>query len=261
MTSLAYDARGTGPAVVMLSSGAHDRHDYDGLRDRIPGTYRTIAADWPAHGETSPEPEGLTAMRCADLAEDLVVDLAPDGAVVIGNSVGGFAAARLAIRRPELVRGLVLIDGGGLAAGRPHERFFCSLMARPRFLRAIYPSFAARYMRAGSDEDRRVRDTAIATTRRDSGLEAVAGLWRSFTHPDHDLRAGLGRIAAPTLIVWGRKDPVLPLRIGRSAAEQIPGAELVVLEAGHAPQVSDPDSFTEHLLPFLARAVGEQRAA
>ena len=79
-------------------------------------------------------------MRFADIAEELVEQLAPGGAVVLGNSVGGFAATRLAIRRPELVKGLVIVDGGGFA-GRPlHVRAFCLLMSRPWFLQRIYPS-------------------------------------------------------------------------------------------------------------------------
>ena len=60
-------------------------------------------------------------MRFADVAEELVERLAPEGAVVVGNSVGGFAAGRLAIRRPELVRGLVLVDSGGFLGRRPRS--------------------------------------------------------------------------------------------------------------------------------------------
>jgi pimeloyl-ACP methyl ester carboxylesterase len=99
------------------------------------------------------------------------------GAVVVGNSVGGYSAARLAIRRPDLVRGLVLIDSGGFAPRPPHVRAFCALMARPAFLRAIYPAVSKAYMRSRTDADRRARDTAIATTRADPGLRVVSQLW------------------------------------------------------------------------------------
>jgi pimeloyl-ACP methyl ester carboxylesterase len=247
---IAYDERGDGLPIVMLSSGSHDRHDYDGLRDRLPSHFRTIAADWPAHGD-SPEMQGAaSAMRFADVAEELVEQLAPDGAIVAGNSVGGFAAARLAIRRPELVRGLVLVDSGGFLGRPPQVRMFCSLMARPRFLRAIYPWFANRYMRPQSDADRRVRDLGIATTREDPGLRTVAELWRSFPSPEHDLRAEAPSISAPTLIAWGRRDPVIPLKVGRRLAGEIPGAELAVFDTGHAPHVSDPEGFSARLVPF-----------
>jgi pimeloyl-ACP methyl ester carboxylesterase len=251
---IAYDERGEGDPIVLLSSGSHDHHDFDGLRDRLSSPFRTIAPDWPAHGE-SPAGQGqATAMRFADVAEELVERLAPGGAVVVGNSVGGFAAARLAIRRPELVRGLVLVDSGGFLGRGLQVRAFCALMARPRFLRAIYPWFANRYMRPRSDADRRVRDLGIATTREDPGLRAVSELWRSFASPEHDLRSEAGSITAPTMVVWGQRDPVIPLKVGRQIAATIPGAQLEIFDTGHAPQVSDPDGFEERLTPFAKAA-------
>ncbi len=256
---VAYDSRGEGDPLVMLSSGAHDRHDFDDLRALLPEGMRSIAADWPAHGESPPGADPATAMAFADVAEELVAGLAPEGAVVVGNSVGGFAAARLAIRRPELVRGLVLIDSGGFGGRPPQVRAFCGLMSRPWFLRRIYPRFADRYMRPSSEADRRVRDAAIATTRRDPGLGAVCGLWGSFTSPEHDLRAEAPSITAPTLIAWGRRDPVIPLSQGRRAAASIPGAELAIFDAGHSPQVSDPAAFAERLVPFADAAFAGSR--
>jgi len=199
-------------------------------------------------------------MRFADVTEELVERLAPAGAVLVGNSVGGFAAARLAIRRPELVRGLVLVDSGGFLGRPPQVRAFCALMAKPRFLRAIYPWFANRYMRPRSDEDLRVRDLGIATTRQDPGLRAVSELWGSFASPEHDLRAEAPSISVPTLILWGKRDPVIPLKVGRRLAETIPGAELTVFDTGHAPAVSDPGAFAARLVPF-AEAAFEGSAA
>src|SRR4051794_15538134 len=124
--TIAYDEIGTGPPVVLLASGAHDRHDFDEVRAILGQHFRTIAADWPGHGESPAPRSPMSAMAFADLAEALVEQVAPDGAILVGNSVGGFSAARLAIRRPELVRGLVLVDSGGFV-GRPlHVRAFCA---------------------------------------------------------------------------------------------------------------------------------------
>ncbi len=249
-----YDEQGDGQPVVLLPSGAHDRHDYDDLRALLPSRFRTISLDWPGHGESPPGEGPASAMRFADVAEELVERVAPDGAVVLGNSVGGFAAARMAIRRPELVKGLTIVDGGGFAGRGVQVRAFCALMSRPWFLRRIYPRFSSFYMRSRTDADRRVRDVGVATTRQDPGLQAVCELWRSFASPEHDLRAQAPSISAPTLLVWGRRDPVIPLRIGRKAAAAIPGAELVVLDTGHVPHASDPEGFAAHLVPFADAA-------
>jgi len=257
---VAYDTRGAGAAIVMLPSGAHDHHDYDELRALLPVGWRSTALDWPGHGASPAGTAPATVSRFADIAERLVEEVAPEGAVVVGNSVGGFAATRLAIRRPDLVRGLVIIDGGGFVGRPPQVRAFCALMARPRFLRRVYPSFSAWYMRARTDADRRARDTGVATTRADPGLRAVAELWGSFASPEHDLRAEAGGITAPTLVIWGRRDPVIPVRVGRRIAQTIPVAALAELDTGHVPHTTDPQAVSELLVPFAERVLGRAGA-
>ncbi len=251
---IAYDERGEGDPIVLLPSGAHDHHDYDELRALLPKRFRTISLDWPGHGSSPPGRAPATAMRFADVAQELIEEAAPQGAIVVGNSVGGFAAARLAIRRPELVTGLVLINTGGFIGRPPQVRIFCALMSNPRFLRAIYPSFSARYMRAATDADRRARDAGIATTRHDPGLRAVSELWRSFASAEHDLRAQAATIDAPTLLLWGRRDPVISVNVGRRLAEAIPGAPLVEFDTGHVPHTSDPVGVAAELVPFADAA-------
>ena len=238
-------AAGT-PPLVLLSSGAHDRHDWDELRSEL-AELPTIALDWPAHGESPPGSAPGTAICLAEVAEEVVARLAPQGAIVAGNSVGGFAAARMAIRRPDLVRGLAIVDGGGFAGRSPAVRLFCALMSRPRFLRAIYPTFSSAYMRARTPADERARRTGIATTRQDPGLRAVAELWASFASPEHDLRSQAAAIAVPTLLLWGRRDPVVPVRIGRRVARMIPGSRLVVLDTGHVPHTTEPAAVAAEL--------------
>jgi pimeloyl-ACP methyl ester carboxylesterase len=256
MGQVAYDASGDGDTIVMLPSGAHDHHDYDELRALLPNRYRSVSLDWPAHGASPPGRAPATAIAFADLTEEFVAAIAPGGAVVVGNSVGGFAAARLAIRRPDLVKGLVIVDGGGWIGRPARVRASCWLMAQPRFLRAIYPSFSALYMRARTDADRRARGTSIATTRHDPGLAAVAELWRSFADREHDLRAHAHEIAAPTLLVWGRHDPVIPVSVGRRVERAIPGARLVVVDSGHVPHTTDPQRVAAEIVPFADAAFG-----
>jgi pimeloyl-ACP methyl ester carboxylesterase len=252
--TISYDERGEGAPLILLPSGAHERSDFDELRALLPARFRSIALDWPAHGESPAGPGLASAMAFADAAEALVEAVAPEGAVVLGNSVGGFSAARLAVRRPELVRGLVLVDAGGFAPRSPLVRAFCALMSRPGFLRRIYPTFAKRYMRPCTEADRRALKAAVATTRRDPGLRTVSELWASFVAPEHDLRREAGSIATPTLVVWGRRDPVIPLRVGRKVAASIPDARLVTLDTGHVPQTSDPEGFAAELVPFADAA-------
>jgi pimeloyl-ACP methyl ester carboxylesterase len=92
-------------------------------------------------------------------------------------------------------------------------------------------------------------------TRKNPGLGAVCELWRSFSSPEHDLRRQASSIRAPTLVVWGRRDPVIPLRVGRRVVSLIPGAQLSVFDSGHVPHTTDPQRFAAELTAFADRAL------
>jgi pimeloyl-ACP methyl ester carboxylesterase len=252
--SVAYDSRGSGDPIVLLPSAGHDHHDYDEIRQLLPGGFRSIGIDWPGHGQSPAGPAPVTEPRLAQIIEELLDSLTPGGAVLVGNSVGGNVAARLAIRRPELVKGLVIIDGGGFEGASLSGRVFCALMSRPGFARRIYPLFSRAYTRPRTAADRRARASAIATTRTTAGLTAVTGIWHSFSFPEHDLRAQAGRITAPTVLIWGRHDPVLSLRAGETAQELIPGSRLAVIESGHLPHTTSPAAVAAELIPLANSA-------
>jgi pimeloyl-ACP methyl ester carboxylesterase len=251
---VAYDSRGTGHPIVLLPSGGHDRHDYDELRGLLPDRFASIAVDWPGHGQSPAATAPVTELALARVVEEMLESLAPAGAVLVGNSVGGNVAARLAIQRPELVKGLVIIDGGGFESPQPLGRVFLALMSRPGFLRRIYPSFSWVYMRSRTAADHRARSSAIAITRGNPGLQAVTEIWHSFASPEHDLRSDAARIAVPTLLIWGRRDPVIRLRAGKTAQRLIPGSELVVIDSGHQPHTTDPAAVAAALIPLADSA-------
>jgi pimeloyl-ACP methyl ester carboxylesterase len=222
-----------------------------------------VAVDWPGHGDSpAPDPRWTgTAAGFADVVEDVVDRVRSDGEPValIGNSVGGFAAARFAARRPADAAALVLVDSGGFVPVTPLTRAFAGAMGRPAVLRGIYPWFARWYMRDGGPFGTEVARLATATARRPGTTELLSALWRSFCTPQADVRGEAGAITAPTLAVWGSRDPVLPTRAGRAAAAAIPGARLTLLDTGHVPFASRPDEFTAAVLPFLRAAIAARR--
>jgi pimeloyl-ACP methyl ester carboxylesterase len=252
---VAYDSQGSGGPVLFLASGGHDAHDFDELRQQIPDRFRSIAIDWPGHGESPawPQPPGEAALT--QMVEEVLDSLCPAGAVLVGNSIGGNVSARLASTRPDLVKGLMIIDSSGFERplGRP-GRFFCTLMSHPRFVRAIYPLFSKAYMRAKTDADRRARASAIALTRTRNGSRALSAIWESFKLPAHDLRSQASSIAAPTVLVWGRHDPIVTPKCGEAANKLIAGSKLVVLDSGHAPQTTNPAAVAAELVPLLDAA-------
>lgn len=151
-----------------------------------------------------------------------------------GNSVGGSAAARLATTRPDPVKGLVLVNTGGFVPNTAVTKAFCRIMGTEAVARRMLPRFINAYMRPQA-----------------SSVRVAASLWRSFAMPAYDLRGRAHRIAAPTLIVWGDRDPTLSLRIGRATQRAIPGSAMHVLHTGHVVFSSDPQNFLRVVEPFL----------
>ncbi|WP_082951933.1 alpha/beta fold hydrolase [Mycobacterium sp. 852002-51057_SCH5723018] len=250
---VAYSEQGTGPTVLLLHATLHDRHDFDPIVDALARRYRTIAVDWPGHGESDPFDATLepSAPLLADVLEDVVDGLGVSRAVFIGNSVGGFAAARLAINRPESVAGLVLVNAGGFVPLNPLVRTFCRVLGTPAVFRRVAPLFVRGYMKAQTDSDRRLSQRATAMAKTPEGVRVGTGLWRSFATPGHDLRGRAADLTAPTLIVWGTKDIAIPLRAGRATHGALRGSRLELLDTGHVVFSSDPAGFLAAAEPFL----------
>jgi pimeloyl-ACP methyl ester carboxylesterase len=249
---LAYEEVGAGSPVVLLHASLHDRHDFDAVLPVLARDHRVLSVDWPGHGESGPA-TGVTAPLLADALEDLVAALDLPPAVFVGNSVGGFAAARLAITHPERVAGLVLVNNGGFIPVGLATRAFCRVLGTPAVARRVMGPFIRGYMKAQGPDDRAVRDRALARARTAEGAATVAGLWRSFATPGHDLRGRAAELTAPTLLVWGSRDLALPMRAGRATHRALPAADLVALPTGHVVFASDPAGFLAHVLPFVER--------
>jgi pimeloyl-ACP methyl ester carboxylesterase len=250
---VAYNELGSGPTVLLLHATLHTRHDFDPIVDTLARRYRVIAVDWPGHGDSDPIDSTLEpgALLFADVLEDVVDDLGLTKAVLIGNSVGGFAAARLAIDRPECVAGLVLVNTGGFVPLSRLTRAVCRVIGTSTFVRICGPLFVRGYMKAKTDSDQQIAARAVAATRTPEGMRIMTGLWRSFPMPGHDLRSRAAELTAPTLIVWGKKDIAIPLRAGRATHDAIPGSRLEILDTGHVVFSSDPNGFLAVAEPFL----------
>ncbi len=253
---ISYSEQGTGFPLVLLHASLCDRRDFDPIIPDLARRYRVIAVDWPWHGESDSPPPPLKAGAAlfASVLEDFTKALALGPAAFIGNSVGGFAAARLAITHPERVARLVLVNSGGFIPMNLLTRAFCTLMGTPALTRVLMPPFIRLTMSPATDDDREVARRAAARARTADGMRTGAALWRSFGRPEHDLRPRAAQLRAPTLIVWGTKDIGLPPRAGRATHAAIAGSRLEVLDTGHMPFSSDPRVFLSLVMPFIERS-------
>lgn len=136
--NVAVRTRGAGPLLVLVPAAGRAAADFDPIVPPLAERFRVASLDWPSTGAspTCTRPRDASAARFAMVLADVVRELG-EPAIVLGHSVGGFAAARLAIDHPELVHGLVLVDALGFVPFGRLARAFCALKGRPFVTRAV----------------------------------------------------------------------------------------------------------------------------
>lgn len=258
---IAYAEQGQGQPIVLIHANAGNHHNFDSITPTLAATHRVIALDLPGFGESEAHhpPAATTAMHMAAVLAEVVTALQLEPAIFIGNSVGGFAAARLAITQPERVAGLVLIDTGGFTAHNAVSRAFCRFKGSERVTRMMDTMFAKFYLKRRNAHVEAIIAQTDAYRRNPQTVAVNAALWRSFIHPEHDLRGQAKHILAPTLIVWGRHDPVLTLKDGLAAHALIPHSRLEVMDTGHMPFAEDPQGFLSVITPFIQEVESHAR--
>ncbi|MGI9197393.1 MAG: alpha/beta fold hydrolase, partial [Candidatus Nanopelagicales bacterium] len=241
-----------GPAIVLLHANGGDHRDFDAIVPALARTRTVYAVDWPGHGDSGPAAE-VTACGLADLLPGALEALGDGPFTLVGNSVGGFAALRTAIARPDLVSKLVLVDPGGFTPRTPFMLATCRLFGSEWAAPTVMRQLPRLYLRKATPGVAAVRGRAVTASRSPSQVGTFASIWRSFADPQHDGRTGAERLSVPTLLVWGTRDPVLPWLIaGRRAAKALPGATVVTMPCGHQPYIEMPDEFLAVLGEFLA---------
>ncbi|MGO4204547.1 alpha/beta fold hydrolase [Rhodococcus sp. TAF43] len=223
---LHYEVHGDGEPLVLLHGNSENLGYFAGQVPAFAATYRVLALDTRAHGESTRGDGPLDFERFADDVCAVLDATGVESAHVLGYSDGGNTALTLALRHPARVRSLIVnaanLDPAGLG---------------PMFR---IPATAA-WMLGG----------LVAPLSR--GLARRRGMLGLMVRHPHIAPAALAAIDVPTLVIVGERD-VIPRRHTDLITRSIPGAELVVLPgAGHASAEERPDLFNAAVLDFLAR--------
>ena len=216
------------PVVLVHGLGTSDRW-WAPTIPVLAERYRVLAPDLVGFGRSAGQPVQLDVAADELAAWASAVGL--ESATWVGHSMGGQITIDLAARYPELVERLVLVDAAGLPVSKDVTRHLMNVVrASPFMPLAAYPVAVECVLRCGP----------VAITRASHQILST------------DLETRIRSIGAPTLVVWGGRDTLLPPSYGRRLAAMIPGATYVELErAGHSPQWEAPTEFEHALLSFL----------
>jgi pimeloyl-ACP methyl ester carboxylesterase len=225
---------------------------------------RAIAFDLPGFGGSPMPAEPISIEGYARVVAELMDALQIPSAAIVGNSMGGEITAELAIGDPGRVQRMVLVSPAGLSTAVLRQRL--------GLIRTVYPPIDAVTGWLGTNADQfvrrpRLRAAALATVaakpRRiaaEFAAEQIRGMGKPGFLPaleaisahSQTLRERLHEIKCPTLVLWGEKDPVVPVRDADAFVEHIDGASKVVWkETGHVAMFERAAEFNALLDGFL----------
>ena len=233
---------GAGRPFLLLHGGAGPQ-SVTGFAEMLAAAgSRVIVPVHPGFGGTA-RPEYLHSMRGLALTYTCLLDeLGLAGVTVIGNSIGGWIAAEMAIHASPRVSGAVLVDAGGLEVEDHPGADFFSLTPDQVTDMAYYEPEKFRIDFAALPDQAKA---AIA------GNQAALRAYTAGGMTDPSLAGQLGSVRVPVLVVWGAADRIYPPAHGEAFAKLIPGARLTVLDhAGHLPQLEAPSALLAAVLDF-----------
>jgi pimeloyl-ACP methyl ester carboxylesterase len=225
---------GSGPPFLLLHGGAGPA-SVTGFAEKVAAAHhvRVLVPIHPGFGGT-PRPETLGSIGgLAALYNTLLDQLDLQDVTIIGNSIGGWITAEIALLKSPRVSGIVLIDAVGIEVpGHPVADFFALTMDQV-FERSFH-----------NPEPFRVDPTTLppAAQAIAAGNRAAIAAYTGVSMTDPTLAGRLAALQIPALVLWGDSDGIVDVDYGRAYAAAIPTARFhLLIAAGHSPQLETPD--------------------
>jgi pimeloyl-ACP methyl ester carboxylesterase len=262
---------GSGPPLVFVHGLSGSWQNWLEQLPVFARDHRVVAFDLPGFGASEMPDWQISISGYGRWLDALYEALGIDAAAVVGNSMGGFISAELAIAYPARVERMVLVSAAGLTVEHQrHDRTLAVLRTLDRRL-AAYAGWLgtrsetlarrprARQMIFGLVAHRPdlLPGPLVAEQIRGSGKAGFVPALDALT--SYPIRDRLPEIACPTLIVWGTNDWLVPVRDADEFARLIPNARKVVWpQTGHMAMLERPAAFNRLLAAFLAEEPGER---
>lgn len=252
------------PVVLVHGLGGQWQNWLENI-PRLAQDRRVLALDLPGHGLTpEPEDDDISISGYGRCVDAFCEQLGLDRVALVGNSMGGFVAAEVAIQFPARVTRLVLVSAAGISSA---DTLQAPILTIGRVATALATNSAARHRGLASRP--LTRHMSLALVARHPRLLkpdlAYEGFYKGagkggFDNAlraclDYDFRDRLPDVKVPTLIVWGEKDSIIPVRDANEFERLISDSRKVVMkDTGHIPMAERPQAFNDVLMEFLAES-------
>lgn len=244
------------PPIILLHGFGASLHTWEPWARLLSDRYRVIRFDFPGAGLSPADPTGdYSDQRSMQLLAALMDRMGVARATLVGNSMGGRIAWSFAARRPERVDRLVLISPDGFASPGfeylkktqvpASVKLMRYILPKPLLRMSLAPAYADPHVLTDELTDR-YYELMLAPGARAAMIERMQQVVLS------DPRPWLARISAPTLLLWGEQDRMIPFSNAADYLKGIPNVTLVALPGvGHLPQEEIPERSAAALRAFL----------
>lgn len=270
-----YHDSGAGQALILLHNGGTSHRIWQSQIPFFARSYRVIALDLLGFGESGRPYEPLTLARYVDMLASLIDQLELEQPILMGNCIGAAMALEYAWQHPGRVAALVLsnVCGGASMMRYFHPFLFPAGRSLPVFAYRVM-GYATRWRWV-----RRQMTARLFGTRTFARDDLYQHLVEAITHPlqprsrlrllqgmpsfsKFDQLPPASRLPAPTLICWGERNRVLPLRRGLRLMDALPPTTRIIFpHSGHLPMVEEADRFNQEAAAFLSEQLAQRAGA
>jgi pimeloyl-ACP methyl ester carboxylesterase len=251
--------------IIFIHGFSSSLYSWSTCLEPISGQYRVVALDLKGFGFSEKPETEYTTGEYVNFVIDFMDALKLDKATLCGNSMGGGIAWRTALKHPERVEKLILVDAAGYPSTRSGQPFIMKLVRKIGGLPGsdiLFPLFTMRGRIRSSLEsayyyDERVTEQTVDAyyySMRTKG--ARNAILARMLHPRSETEKWVGRISElelPTLIVWGVEDTWIPAKDALKFHQDIAGSQLKLIDdCGHLPQEEEPEVFIMAVLDFMS---------
>ena len=262
-----YFVGGEGPPLVLVHGWTGAAANWVELAPLLAERHRVLVPELPGHGGSSPLPAAPNLDPYSERVRLVMEREGVASAGVIGHSLGGLVALRLAIRHPTGVRALVLAGAAGISTGSRRAEFWISFLGLTRPGKAIAPFRAAvgrsPLLRRVVFSRYQVADPHALTARSVDGLLVAATLHTDVRSAGRalaadDPRPDLARVRCPTLVLWGARDQQVSVDDAFEYARRLRAPLRTIADCGHLLIVERPHACRDAIESFLDSSDGSR---